>query len=62
MANRMCAATERAMKRIAKGQTAYSAALKEGIALSTIYRALKREREKTQVAPETPSHDPGPAV
>jgi transposase len=40
------AATERAIKLVAKGWTAYAAAKKEGIALSTIYRALKREANK----------------
>jgi transposase len=40
------AATERALKLVAKGWTAYAAAKKEGIALSTIYRALKRMKEK----------------
>jgi transposase len=39
--------TARALKHIAKGMTAYAAAKKEGIALSTIYRALKRAKEKT---------------
>lgn len=42
----LSAPTERALKRIKKGETAYASAKKEGIALSTIYRALKREREK----------------
>lgn len=43
------AATERALKLVAQGKmTPYAAAKKEGIALSTIYRALKREREKGQ--------------
>jgi hypothetical protein len=32
--------------------TAYAAAKKEGIALSTIYRALKRAREKQAVNKE----------
>lgn len=40
------AATERALKLVAKGMTAYAAAKKEGIALSTIYRALKRQKEQ----------------
>lgn len=40
------AATERALKRVARGETAYSAAKKEVIALSTIYRALRRIKEK----------------
>lgn len=46
MTARTSAATERALKLVAKGWTAYAAAKKEGIALSTIYRALKREKEK----------------
>ena len=37
-------ATLRALARVRKGQTAYAAAKAEGIALSTIYRALKRLR------------------
>jgi predicted GIY-YIG superfamily endonuclease len=45
MANRVAAAQE-ALKLVAKGMTPYAAAKKVGIALSTIYRALKREREK----------------
>jgi transposase len=40
--------TARALKLVAKGWTAYAAAKKEGIALSTIYRALKREKERQQ--------------
>jgi transposase len=46
MTGKVSGATERALKRIAKGLTAYAAAKKEGIALSTIYRALKRAKEK----------------
>lgn len=41
MAARTTAATERALARVASGQSAYSAARAEGIALSTIYRALR---------------------
>lgn len=40
--------TERALKLVAKGMTPYAAAKKTGIALSTIYRAIKREKEKTK--------------
>lgn len=47
MASRM-EATERALKLVAKGMTPYAAAKKVGIALSTIYRAIKREKEKSQ--------------
>jgi transposase len=43
------AATERALKLVAQGKmTPYAAAKKEGLALSTVYRALKRLREKEQ--------------
>ena len=38
--------TDKALKLVDKGMTPYSAAKKVGIALSTIYRALKREKEK----------------
>lgn len=40
----MSPSTKRAMERVNQGQTAYSAAKDEGIALSTIYRALARAR------------------
>jgi transposase len=40
--------TARALKLVAKGWTAYAAAKKQGIALSTIYRALRRERNSRQ--------------
>lgn len=42
MPARQSSAVDRALKRIQKGATAYAAAKAEGIALSTIYRALKR--------------------
>lgn len=45
MTGQVSAATERALKRIKKGETAYAAAKAEGIALSTIYRALKRIKD-----------------
>jgi transposase len=45
MPARQSSAVDRALKRIRKGATAYAAAKAEGIALSTIYRALKRLRE-----------------
>jgi transposase len=38
--------TEKALRLVAKGMTPYAAAKKVGIALSTIYRAIKREKEK----------------
>lgn len=43
MSGRPSSATERALKLIAKGMTPYAAAKKVGIALSTIYRALKKK-------------------
>lgn len=46
MAARQSAEVERALKLVAKGMTAYAAAKKTGIALSTIYRALKRQQSK----------------
>lgn len=45
MTSRQSAATERAINLVSKGWTAYAAAKKEGLALSTIYRALKRIRQ-----------------
>lgn len=46
MSARQSAAVDRALKRIAKGSTPYAAAKKEGLALSTVYRAVKRNKEK----------------
>ena len=43
MAARQSSAVDKALKLIANGMTAYAAAKKTGIALSTIYRALKRQ-------------------
>lgn len=43
MPARQSAEVTRALKLIAGGMTAYAAAKKVGIALSTIYRALKRQ-------------------
>jgi F0F1-type ATP synthase membrane subunit c/vacuolar-type H+-ATPase subunit K len=48
MAGRRSAATERALQRIAQGSTAYAAAKAEGIALSTIYRAVAQDRAKAR--------------
>lgn len=44
MSGRPSAATEKALALVAKGWTAYAAAKKTGIALSTIYRALAKKR------------------
>ena len=46
MSARQSAAVDRALARVAAGMTAYRAAKMESIALSTIYRALKRKREQ----------------
>jgi hypothetical protein len=49
MSRPQSAATERALKLVAQGKmTPYAAAKKTGIALSTIYRALKRIKDKEQ--------------
>jgi|SoimicmetaTmtHMA_FD_contig_31_15229328_length_297_multi_2_in_0_out_0_2 transposase len=49
MAARQSAAVDRALRLIEQhGYTAYAAAKKTGIALSTIYRAQKRLRETAQ--------------
>lgn len=42
MVAKTSAATERALARVAQGESAYAAAKAEGIALSTIYRAMRR--------------------
>lgn len=44
MSGRPSAATEQALRLIAKGMTPYAAAKKAGIALSTIYRAIAKRR------------------
>lgn len=46
MSGRQSEAVAKALRLIAKGSTAYAAARKVGIALSTIYRAQKRARER----------------
>jgi transposase len=48
MTGKVSADTQKALALVLKGWTAYAAAKKTGIALSTIYRALKREKEKTK--------------
>lgn len=50
MPPRQSAAVDRALARVAAGQTAYAAAKAEGIALSTIYRALARARASSPSA------------
>lgn len=49
MSGRPSAALERALARVQTGQTAYSAAKDEGLALSTIYRAIKRLKLKNSI-------------
>ena len=44
MTSRQSSATERALARVSAGQSARSSAKAEGIAESTIFRALKRVR------------------
>ena len=45
MSPRQSSAVDRALRAVAAGKkTAYRAALDEGLALSTIYRAIKRQR------------------
>lgn len=46
MSGRPSAATEKALKLVAQGMTPYRAAKKTGIALSTIYRALARQKKR----------------
>ena len=53
MAGKISGSTERALERIKQGQSAYSAAKDEGIALSTIYRALGRIKDKDKQTTST---------
>ena len=46
MSGRQSAVVDKALRLIAGGMTAYAAAKKVGIALSTIYRAKKRAARK----------------
>lgn len=46
MSARQSAEVTKALRMVERGSTAYAAARKCGIALSTIYRALKRKRER----------------
>ena len=41
MSGRPSAATERALERVRAGETGYSAAKGEGLAISTVYRAMR---------------------
>ena len=44
MSARQSAPVDRALKLVAKGMTPYKAALTTGIAMSTIYRAIARQK------------------
>ena len=46
MSGRQSAIVDKALRLVAKGMTPYAAARKVGIALSTIYRAIYRERDR----------------
>lgn len=46
MSGKQSAAVEKALRDVARGLTAYAAAKKHRLALSTIYRAQKRQRER----------------
>lgn len=48
MAARQSDVVTKALRAVARGQTPYSVAKKYGIVLSTIYRALKRQREASR--------------
>jgi transposase len=48
MVAKQSSAVDKALRLIGRGMTAYAAAKKTGIALSTIYRALKRVREQSK--------------
>ena len=54
MAARESAATVKALALVAQGWTAYRAAKHVGIALSTIYRAVARQRARNATAPTSP--------
>ena len=49
MGSRQSSAVDHALSLVDAGMTPYKAAQKAGIAFSTIYRALKRQRSKAKV-------------
>lgn len=51
MSARQSAAVDEALRLVAGGMTAYAAAKQTGIALTTIYRALKRQASLPAQAP-----------
>jgi transposase len=48
MTGKISGDTQKALALVLKGWTPYAAAKQCGLALSTIYRAIKREREKME--------------
>ena len=58
MSGKPSADTQKALALVLKGLTPYAGAKKTGIALSTIYRALKRERASSEVAGKVPEQKP----
>ena len=54
MSARQSEAVTRALKLVARGSTPYAAAKKVGVALSTIYRAIERNRN-AEAAPNPPT-------
>lgn len=46
MSGRQSALTDKALKLIAKGMTRYRAAKKLGLSLSTVYRAVSRQKQR----------------
>lgn len=48
MSGRQSEAVTKALALVAKGMTAYAAAKRMGLALSTIYRALARQRKASE--------------
>lgn len=54
MTGRLTPAVRRALARVQAGATPYRAAKEEGIALSTIYRAIARQRYATHSSQGVP--------
>ncbi len=67
MAARQSAAVDEALRLVAGGMTPYAAAKKTDIALTTIYRALKRQKANPRQVPDpdgpiAPDASPGDSV
>ena len=52
MTSRQSSAVDKALALVAQGKTPYRAAKDCGIALSTIYRAIKRNETKPPIKPD----------